>query len=375
MTHRERWQRTMHFLKVDYLPDEEFGYWTDTLSVWHHQGLPSWVRTNEQADLFFGFSPRAQAPVAVGLKPAFRARTLEETEHHRIVVDGNGVKCLVHKDGTSSIPKYLEFPVRDRASWNRFRRRLDPETPGRYPRPWKSLVRQWEKRDYPLGISMGSLFGWIRNWAGFEGVAVMVYDDPGLFEEIMEHITRLVLGTIEKALCQVRFDFAACWEDMCFNHGPIISPAMFERYMVPRYCRLTEALRAHGVDIVYVDCDGNIDQLVPLWLEAGVNCMFPLEVAAGSDGRRYRDLYGERVLLMGGIDKRALIEGKQAIEKELRRVEGLARAGGYIPHVDHRVPPDVTYANYCYYLEAKRDRFGIPAPGPWVERVENPARR
>ena len=369
MNPRERWIRTMHFQPVDHVPDEEFGYWTDTLQVWHQQGLPIWVEDNIQADMFFGFSPRAQAPVNLGLKPAFRPRILEENEAHRIILDGNGVKCLVHKDGTSSIPRYLEFPIRDRSSWEKFRRRLDPGIPGRYPRIWESLRHKWESRDYPLGIGMGSLFGWIRNWAGFEGVSLMIYDDPELFEEIMEQLVQLVLQTIERALQDVRFDFAAGWEDMCFNHGPIISPALFARYMVPRYQRITGALKAHGVDVVIVDCDGDISQLVPLWLEAGVNCMFPLEVAAGTDPRVYRDLYGERVLLLGGVDKRALIEGKEAIRREVHRLEPLVREGGYIPHVDHRVPPDVTYENYLYYLQAKRDKFGIPKPAPYEVRA------
>ena len=369
MNPRERWMHTMHFKPVDHVPDEEFGYWTDTLQVWHQQGLPGWVEDNIQADMFFGFSPRAQAPVNLGLKPAFRPRILEENEAHRIIVDGNGVKCLVHKDGTSSIPRYLEFPIRDRSSWEKFRRRLDPGIRGRYPRLWESLRRRWEHRDYPLGIGMASLFGWIRNWTGFEGASLMIYDDPELFEEIMEQITQLVLQTIERALRDVRFDFAAGWEDMCFNHGPMISPALFSRYMVPRYQRITGVLKAHGVDVVIVDCDGDISQLVPLWLEAGVNCMFPLEGAAGTDPRAYRDLYGERVLLLGGVDKRALIEGKEAIRREVHRLEPLVREGGYIPHVDHRVPPDVTYENYLYYLQVKRDIFGIPKPGPYEVRA------
>ncbi len=131
MTPRERWRRTMHFETVDHVPDEEFGYWTDTLQVWHEQGLPAWVTNNGEADLFFGFAPRAQAPVALGLKPAFRPRTLAKTATHRIIVDENGVKCQIHRDGSSAVPHYLEFPIRDRQTWRQFRRRLRYGTPGR----------------------------------------------------------------------------------------------------------------------------------------------------------------------------------------------------------------------------------------------------
>lgn len=372
MNARERWNRVMRFQPVDYVPDEEFGYWTDTLTAWHAQGLPAWVDDNAKADRFFGFSRRDHAPVGIGLMPGFVQRVLEETDRHRIIVDGAGVKCIVNKDGSSSIPKYLEFPIRDRATWEAFRRRLDPETPGRRPAPerWEALKAAWRQRDYPLGISVGSLFGWIRNWMGFEGVTVMLYDDPGLVEEIVEHIAAFVLRVVERAVREVDFDFGSMWEDMCFNHGPIISPAMFERYLVPRYRRITDFLKQHGAEVVYVDCDGNINELVPLWLKGGVNTMFPVEVGGGSDPRAIRERYGDRVRLMGGVDKHALIAGRKAILAELKRVEPLAQMGGYIPHVDHRVPPDVTYENYLYYLDAKRDLFGIPKPPPYEARME-----
>jgi uroporphyrinogen decarboxylase len=167
---------------------------------------------------------------------------------------------------------------------------------------------------------------------------------------------------------EVELDFAHGWEDMCFNHGPIISPEMFERWLVPRYARIAELLKArHDVDVVIVDCDGDIGQLVPLWLDGGVNCMFPLEIAAGTDPFDLRRRYGERVILKGGVDKRALIAGADAIDAEIARLEPLVAEGGFIPHVDHRVPPDVSYADYLYYLRRKRDTFGMPHPKPATE--------
>ncbi|MBI2447677.1 MAG: hypothetical protein HYV48_04005, partial [Candidatus Omnitrophica bacterium] len=120
----------------------------------------------------------------------------------------------------------------------------------------------------------------------------------------------------------------------------------------------------YGVDVVIVDCDGNINERVELWIEGGVNCMFTIEVAGGSDPIQIRDKYGDKVLLAGGVDKVALIKGKEAIREEIKRIEKVVRMGGYIPHVDHRVPSDVSFDNYLYYLEVKRDTFGIEKPLP-----------
>jgi len=352
----------MHFQPVDHVPDEEFGYWSDTLQRWHHEGLPQEVTDDGKADRYFGFAPRHHVPVHLGLIPGFEARVLEETDRHLIQIDGAGVKSIVNKDGRSSIPKYLEFPLKNRQDWNEFKKRLDPHDPKRHSTNWDEVKRIHQGRDYPLGIFCGSLFGWLRDWMGFENIALAVHDDPRWVHEMVEHLAELIVTVIARPLQVLDLDFASFWEDMAFRSGPIISPKMFKEFLVPRYKRITDLLAKHGVDVVYVDCDGNINDIVGLWLEGGVNCMFPLEVRGGSDPIPIRKKFGRRVLLMGGVDKTQLALGKEAIDRELERLAPLVEEGGYIPHLDHRCPPDVSFENYLYYLHRKRERFGIPEP-------------
>lgn len=365
LDHRQRWLRTMHFQPVDHVPDEEFGYWEETLAAWHAQGLPEWVNSNPAGDKFFRFAPREHAPVHVGLLWGWEEKVISEDERHRVLINGAGVQCMVMKDGSSTIPKYLRFPLESRKDWEReFLPRLAPAPERRYPGDWEAHVQRYATRDYPVGLSVGSIFGWIRDWMGFENATMLFYDDPVLMREMMQTLTDLTCQTIEQALKQVQFDFAAFWEDMAYKAGPMISPAFFDDYMVPCYQEITNLLRAHGVDVIIVDCDGDINELVGLWLKGGVNVMFPLEIRGGSDPRPMRDKYGQNVLLLGGVDKTQLIEGPAAIDRELQRLLPLVEDGGFIPHVDHRCPPDVTLENYRYYLRKKREVFGIPQPDP-----------
>ena len=141
---------------------------------------------------------------------------------------------------------------------------------------------------------------------------------------------------------------------MCFNHGPLISPKLFEELMVPRYRRITVALKKYNIDIDILDCDGQIYELVPGWLKGGINCMFPIE-AAHTDPIKLRKEYGKDILLMGGVNKVQLAKSKAAIDQELERLQPLVEEGGYIPMVDHRVPPDVSFENYLYYVEKKKE--------------------
>lgn len=140
----------------------------------------------------------------------------------------------------------------------------------------------------------------------------------------------------------------------------MISPDMFRQFMMPRYKKLNDLLHSHGVDIIWVDSDGDVEQLIPLWLEAGVNYVWPLEVAAGNDAVALRKKYGKDLILGGAIDKRALAKGKEATREEVMlKVPFLVESGGYTPSVDHYVPPDVSFENYRFCVNTLREIAGL----------------
>jgi uroporphyrinogen decarboxylase len=103
---------------------------------------------------------------------------------------------------------------------------------------------------------------------------------------------------------------------------------------------------------VHIDTDGYAVPVIPLYVEAiGMDAMSPFEVASGCDvveiGRQYPGL-----AMFGGIDKRVLARGREAIDAHLEYILPAMRArGGYIPTSDHGVPEEVSYENYLYYRE------------------------
>jgi uroporphyrinogen decarboxylase len=148
------------------------------------------------------------------------------------------------------------------------------------------------------------------------------------------------------------------WEDMCFNNGPLLAPSYIDAWMVPRYKRITDMLRNEfGCRFNMLDCDGKINDVAGLWQNGGINCMFPLE-SAHTDLQDLSARFGTRMPMRGGFDKRALIAGKEAIDREFERLEPLYRKGGFIPHTDHLVPPDVSWENYLYYRKKKCEMIG-----------------
>lgn len=370
MNNRERFHATMHYQPRDRAPITDFGFWTETFPLWYEQGLPrrikySYAKSNH-VDYFgmdFGLDAISRSTeVRIGLSPHFRPKILEDRDDHEIVQQADGVRVLRRKF-MGSIPQHQGHLLTDRESWEKYYKpRLDPDHPRRLPRDWAERVQAWQdpNRGEIIALPGGSLYGWIRNWMGVENISYLVYDDPKLFDEMVTTIADCILGTLERALASgVQFDGCGMWEDMCYSSGPLLSPKHFKQYLVPHYRRITDLLHKHGVDVVWLDCDGDISLLVPMWLDAGVNCMFPLEVGTwGADPIKYRQEYGKDLLIMGGFDKHLLQGDKARIEAEVRRLAPLVEEGGYIGFCDHRVPPDVPLQNYRFYLEKVREIWG-----------------
>ncbi len=359
MTPRERFVRCMHFQTVDRVPHMEFGFWTETMARWHRQGLPEQYDSHESIERYFGCMQTVHAPMRMATMNHRKEEIVEERENSVVKRDGLGTLFEQIRHGAGTIPHYLEFPIKDRASWAAFRDEFLPLDFEK--RVGADIARRGEELRHsaePVAVSLGSYLGYVRNWIGFENIALMFYDDPELIEEIVAHLSKIYQGVLSRVLPHVGADLACGWEDVCFNSGPICSPDMFRSIVIPHLRPVLRLLRQHGVDVIWTDCDGDIRPLVPLWLEAGLNCMFPIEVHGGSDPVELRKTYGREVLLAGGFDKMALLKGRKAILAELKRLEPVVADGGFVPHVDHRVQADVDYNDYRYYIREKLVMLG-----------------
>ena len=182
---------------------------------------------------------------------------------------------------------------------------------------------------------------------------MLFYDDPALIEEMVERLTDLSVGVMNRVIASgVKLDWVLFWEDMAYKTGALVSPEMYRKYCFPFYRKVMDKVRTAGVPVVMLDSDGNIDELIPLWLDLGIGVMHPMEVAAGMDVRHYRKKYGRRIGFHGGIDKRALAGTREQIRAEvLPKLECCFEDGGFIPACDHAIPPDVSLDNYRYYRD------------------------
>jgi uroporphyrinogen decarboxylase len=185
---------------------------------------------------------------------------------------------------------------------------------------------------------------------GPERCLLAFYDEPDLVREMISCFSASALWIAEYVTRDVSVDYALFLEDMSYKNGPMFSPDFFHEFLSPHYRAITEVLQSRGVDLIFVDTDGSVDRLVPLFLEVGINGCLPMEVAAGNDPIRISDAFHRRMRMMGGIDKRAIAAGKHAVEVQFNAlVPAMAQRGGFIPHVDHAVASDLPFQHYCHY--------------------------
>ena len=359
MSDRERFNAQMHYQPIDRCFNMEFGYWDENFSQWpvfYENGITN----NFEADIFFNFDRQYTIGGNIWLSPSFAEEVVEVRENTKVIINEDGLLAEVPLDGHDTIPHFIKSSIETPDDWakvkaERFRlddsdRILDGAT----------MKSHWDPpdRDYPLGIWVGSMIGKIRDLLTFEGLAYAIYDYPKMVEDMVETACVMVEHSLDQILPHIAFDFAAGWEDICYKAGPIVSPRWFKRVITPRYKRIHEKLKAHGIDIWWVDCDGDVRPILDAMMEGGINCLFPYEVNSCEHPALLLDRYGKDLRIMGGFDKIEMGKGRDAIKAYMESLGPLVERGGYIPFCDHRCPPNVDPDDYLYYLDLKEEMFG-----------------
>jgi uroporphyrinogen decarboxylase len=384
MTHRDRLLAVLNYQSVDRLPIVHFGYWHETLQKWASEGhitkdqAENWDDGNPVDEeignkLGFDFNYYRCFAANFDIMPCFERKVIETLpDGTRKVLNSHGV-VIIEKDDAGSIPAEVEHTLKGRKEWDEL---FKPRLKFSDDRYLNSLVNadgklikftegglDWlksGKRDLPMGLFCGSLYGLIRNWLGLEGACYLYADDEKLFAEITETVGDLSYQCVKAVLeTGAKFDFAHFWEDICFKNGPLITPSVFDEFVGPQYRRITELLKKYGITIVSLDCDGLIDSLLPTWITSGVNTMFPIEVGTWNASiKPWREKFGKEIRGVGGMNKVVFTRGRKAVDDEIERLKPLVDLGGYIPCPDHRIAPDSNWDNVRYYCDRMHKTFG-----------------
>jgi uroporphyrinogen decarboxylase len=376
----------MHYRAIDRCFNTEMGYWEENYKEWK-MFVSHDITDAAQAREFFSFDKIRTLGIYTHLIPPIEEKQIEIRDNKRIIINGDGLLMEVPLEGRdSTIPHFIKSSIATPEDWKKMKEaHFDFRHPGwivnieavkqKLSDPLEPFTRvndtyglnkaknitvpDESERDYPLGVYCGSMIGKVRDLLTFEGLAYAVYDYPEMVEDMVETLCQSVEYALDQLLPHFQFDFASGWEDICFNHGPIVSVDFFRDVVVPRYKRINQKLKQHGIDIRYTDCDGDLRPIIPLLLEGGINCLYPFEVNSCTHPGELLDEFGKDLRIMGGVDKIQLGHGKEAIKAYLKSLEKYVARGGFIPFCDHYCPPNVKEEDYLYYLDLKEKMFGM----------------
>ena len=340
------------------LVHREFGYYC--LERWKEQGMPQDVPMDE----LFHYDPvgyRALSEMGwceAQFEPGFETRVLEDRGEHEVVQDSAGRAILCFKERPPSfMPVYLDHPVKDWKTWEEnVKWRLDPQSPRRLEGFEGRMGAAREAAGTGMMIDQRLVGGYmyLRSLIGPEDLLYMFHDNPGLIHDCMRSWLELADAVIARHQQHLTLDQLFLAEDICYNGGPLISPDMMREFLFPYYRQLIDGIHQRQIDqsrhlYIHIDTDGWAVPVMPVYQEIGMDVMSPFEVASGCDvvqiGRDFPEL-----VLFGGIDKRILASGKDAIDREVERILPVMRErGGYIPTSDHGVPEEVPYEDYLHY--------------------------
>lgn len=336
----------------------EFGYYC--LDRWFDEGLPRDANFAEE------FSYEAGGAVSLGqlgwceaaFVPFFEEKVLEERDEHEVVQDFAGRHVLYFKGRRNGfMPEYMDHPVKDMATWLRdVKWRMDPDSPERREGFEERMAAIKRLAGQGMMVQQNLIGGYmyLRSLIGPGDLLLKFIDEPELIHACMQAWLDLADRVISWHQEHVTLDEVYLAEDICYNHGLLISPAMMREFLLPYYRQLLDNTRARQIDqsrhlYLQIDTDGDARAAIDTYREIGMDVMSPFEVASGCDvveiSRQYPDL-----VMFGGIDKRVLARPTEEIDEMVERILPAMRArGGYIPTCDHGVPEEVSLSNYRHY--------------------------
>ncbi len=330
MTSKERVKKVLNFKKVDRIPVVEWSpYWDETVERWKKEGMP----TNFKQD--YSIAENDRIIEYFGLDPLTIIWIRCFKQHF----------SWTDRPDISSIEDY--YKIKDT---------LYPED-FYYAPDLKGLVEKGEKTGKSFAVYLDGFFWSPRFMMGIEKHFYAFYDIPEVMKRINEDITQHLFDTMNKIFRYVVPELAVFAEDLAYKSGSMISKQIFDEFIAPYYKQLIPFIKSKGIK-VFVDSDGQMDELIDWFYEIGVDGFAPMERQAGCDIVKYRKKH-PKINMIGGFDKMTMFHGEENMReenmrKEFERIFPVMQQGGYIPSVDHQTPPQVSLKNYMLYLKLLR---------------------
>lgn len=220
----------------------------------------------------------------------------------------------------------------------------------------KSIFEAWDKIVKKVGNKMAIAFS--------AGIAIPMRQvflesiilKPDWIEIYLDYQTKYTIEFIKEGK-KHGADFILGGGDLADKNGPIYSPEIFKKFLMPRYKKIMEVCKNLGLFYVFRS-DGNTRPLWDIWFsEIGFDGYGEIDKSAGIELKELKEKYGAKITLIGNVDcARTLVYGsKEDIYKEVEKcIKDAAEGGGYILSSSNSIHWNVPSRNLIYMVEAGR---------------------
>jgi len=318
----------------------EICFWPETVERWRKEGLPALVQPED----FFGLDKIARCSFDCSLR--LKEKVLEETAEWTVAVDANGVTVKKWKTNYAT-PLEMDFSVKTSADWERLKKKLDVDWQ-RYGKETVETMRGSRENSAFVTLSPVEPCWYALRTIGLTETLELMLTEPEFIEDVIATQTDFLLAMLELGLNKgLKFDAVWFFSDLCYKNGMLFSPEVYRKMVMPYHQKISEFCSKHGLFLI-LHCDGDIRKFIPSVIEAGFDCIQPLEARAGNDVRKFKNEYGKDIAFFGNINMDVLSRGVASeIEEEVvSKIMVAKEGGGYIFHSDHSVPPTVSFKSY-----------------------------
>ncbi|TCS76402.1 uroporphyrinogen decarboxylase [Muricomes intestini] len=386
LTNRERERQTLNFMKPEDRGsvEETFYPWVLTTTRFKEEGMPeeiaegakditndlvgnkenqaekylpvSWGAGVMEYEKYLGFDAVRRVHFVLPFR-RFEEKVIEDVPEHVIKQDIYG-RQVIQKAGSDLELNYKPV-IETGEDWEALKEHARKELEIYYTdelleEAYGHLQEAHERGDYSIRLNVEGFFWVPRELMGVEQHMYAFYDEPEMMKDINDFIYEVYCTKLLKVIDRIQPDVVYIMEDLSGKNGPMISGDCFEEFLAPYYRKIIALFKEHGVGNVFVDTDGDFAQLIPNFMESGVDGFLPMDVNAGMDIVKVREQF-PTLKFIGSFNKLEIANGKEAIDREFERILPVIRGGGYIPGSDHQVAPSTSLEDYKYYISRLKE--------------------
>ncbi len=360
MNSRERIEIALNHKEPDHIPIQD-GPWESTLERWHKEGLSEDV----EFDDYFGYEIRYVFP---DITMQFPYEILEEDDEYITERNSYGEVVKNHKN-RSTTPAILDNAIKSRKDWEDSKGRLlvnekrgvnfssilDFSGQISLEEGLKKINKNYENGKYIVYVVTVGL-DLIQRYIGMERLFLFVATEPDWIKEMILKNTKFILEMYEYMVdVGYKFDGIFILDDLGYRNTSLISPRSYKEIIFDSDKLICDYFHNKNKKVILHSC-GCVKDLIPYFIEAGIDCLQPLEVKAGMDLIELKKKYGNELAFMGGIDTRLYSSNDpKLVEEEIKTKFEVAKVGGgYIYHCDHSIPHTVSLSQYKRIIEMVR---------------------